>query len=239
MANMDFKKQDAAAAGGFSADSYRRQPEVQPTRTLTPLQQKLAGLEQALPAALQQRAAALVLCAAVLLAGVFGIGGAKLHSRYSKVENAFATGTAEDTRWGGNYSVMGQLSDRGNAAANVVASAGNTLGRDNDYVTAAQAALDAFNAALDGGAGAAELYDRNAALGSAIDVLYAELQSRSDTPLEMGTVQTQYSAFNSAGMVLTTLTYNDEAAAYNEAAAGFPANVIGALWHCGEVELFA
>ena len=54
MANMDFKKQDAAAAGGFSADSYRRQPEVQPTRTLTPLQQKLAGLEQALPAALQQ-----------------------------------------------------------------------------------------------------------------------------------------------------------------------------------------
>ena len=30
-----------------------------------------------------------------------------------------------------------------------------------------------------------------------------------------------------------------EAPAYNEAAAGFPANVIGALWHCGEVELFA
>lgn len=54
---------------------------------LTPLQQKLAGLEAKLPAALSTRAAALALSVVVMLAAFLGFGSAKLRSRYNEVRN--------------------------------------------------------------------------------------------------------------------------------------------------------
>ena len=79
MANADFShKTQAQAPGGFSAGSYREAPKADPAQKWTPAQQKLAGLEQALPAALQSQAAAIALCVVILLAAFFGFGGAKL-----------------------------------------------------------------------------------------------------------------------------------------------------------------
>ena len=240
MANADFEKQNSAAASGFSAASYQKAQSA-PARSLTPLQQKLAGLEKALPSALKTRAAALTIALLVGCAGFFGVGGAKLAARYRTVENAFVTGTSADTKNGkfGDYTVQAQLSARGNAAANVITSGLHMLGESDSYVTAAQAALDAFNAAMDGGAGPAALYDADAALGQAVDSLYSAMQEKSATPLDLGTAQTEYSAFNSAGTVLSTLRYNDVAQAYNDMASGLPAKLLGALWGCGKAELFA
>lgn len=236
---MQQQRPDPDGPGGFTADSWRAAPQKAQAPRLTGAQQKLARLEKALPRALQSAAAGVLACVLALAIGVFGIGGAKLHSRYTAVQQAFVTGTAEDTQWGGDYSVMAQLSARGNAAANVITSAGNDLGKDNARVQEARQALDDFNAALDGDAGPAALYDANAALGTAVDALYAELQAGSDTPLQMGAVQSQYSAFNSAGVVLGQLTYNEMAQDYNEAASGLPASLAAALWNCKEAELFA
>lgn len=247
MANADFEKQNSAAASGFSAASYQKAQSA-PARSLTPLQQKLAGLEKALPSALKTRAAALTIALLVGCAGFFGVGGAKLAARYRTVKNAFVTGTSADTTGTsadtkngkfGDYTVQAQLSARGNAAANVITSGLHMLGESDSYVTAAQAALDAFNAAMDGGAGPAALYDADAALGQAVDSLYSAMQEKSATPLDLGTAQTEYSAFNSAGTVLSTLRYNDVAQAYNDMASGLPAKLLGALWGCGKAELFA
>lgn len=52
MANADFSRQQNRPTGGFDASSYRAAAPAEEEVRLTPFQQKLAGLEKALPAAL-------------------------------------------------------------------------------------------------------------------------------------------------------------------------------------------
>ena len=56
MANADFSREQNQTPGGFDSGSYReaKRPDTEAVR-LTPLQQKLAGLEKALPAALAKQ----------------------------------------------------------------------------------------------------------------------------------------------------------------------------------------
>ena len=74
MAQAEFERNKQQ--GGFDSTSYRAAEPESGARVLTPLQQKLAGLEKTLPAALRSRVLAFVLAAAVLAAGAVGIGGA-------------------------------------------------------------------------------------------------------------------------------------------------------------------
>ena len=70
MANADFSKQSSTQGPrGFDSGSYReaKRPDTEAVR-LTPLQQKLARLEKALPAALAKQGTALVLSVVVMLA---------------------------------------------------------------------------------------------------------------------------------------------------------------------------
>ena len=62
MANADFSRQQNRPTGGFDASSYRAAAPAEEEVRLTPFQQKLAGLEKALPAALGKQAAAAALC---------------------------------------------------------------------------------------------------------------------------------------------------------------------------------
>lgn len=234
MANAEFSRQEQNKSAGFGAGSYRETNAAPAARTLTPLQQKLAGLEKALPAPLRTQAAAAALCVVLALVSVFGLGGAKLSARYREAANAFTAGVAADN----GYTMWDELNARANNAANVITSAGNAAGVRAEYLTAAQTALDAYEAALAAG-DVSGLYDANEALTAAVDQLYADLQANSATPTSMGAVQTQYSQFNSAGNVLRNLSYNDTARQYNAEAGGFPASLIGALWGVQEVELFA
>ena len=64
MAQAEFERNKQQ--GGFDSTSYRAAEPESGARVLTPLQQKLAGLEKTLPAALRSRVLAFVLAAAVL-----------------------------------------------------------------------------------------------------------------------------------------------------------------------------
>ena len=239
MANADFEKQNTAP-GGFSGESYRKAAPA-PARSLTPFQQKLASLEKALPAPLKVQAAALAVALALGVVGVVGIGGAKLAAQYRTVENSLSTGAAADAESGGGNTVLAQLAARGSTAETVVTAGAQQLGDDDSYVKAAQAALETAQAAYAsaGIKNLGEVYDADAALAAALDALYAQMQAKAANPMKMGAAQTAYSGFNSAGRILSDLSYNALAQSYNEAASGFPANLLGALWGCGKAELYA
>ena len=147
MANADFSQNRNPAPGGFDAGSYREAKTAQTASPrLTPAQQKLAGLEQALPAALQSQAAAIALCVVILLAAFFGFGGAKLKAKASEAAQWYTAGVSAD----GGYSLNDELTTRANTAANIITTGSNTLGADNAEVLAAQDALTVFQNDLDG-----------------------------------------------------------------------------------------
>lgn len=250
MANADFSRQQNRPTGGFDASSYRAAAPAEEEVRLTPFQQKLAGLEKALPAALGKQAVAAALCIVVMLACFFGFGGAKLRAKYDTVKNGFTTGVAADS----GYALNEELTTRLNTAANIITTASNTLGADSAEVQTAQAALDSFSACLgavqsDGRIHAPDslsvytggrmhmLYQSNETLGTAISQLYAKLQAAD--PMKMGAVQGQYSQFNGAQTIISNLHYNDAVQDYQKDVGGFPASVLGKLFGIQEVELFA
>ena len=238
MANADFS-QKQQNPGGFDAGSYREQKKPEETVRLTPAQQKLAALEAKLPGALRTQAAALALSVVVMLAAFFGFGGAKLRTKYNEARQWFTVGVAADN----GYNLNEELNTRANTAANVITTGSNTLGTDNAEVQAAQAALTAFNDALEGAnAGSTRmhaLYQDNETLGAAIDQLYAKLQEQAADPMKMGAVQGQYGQFNSANTIIGSLKYNEAVYDYQKETGGFPANVLGGLAGVKEVEPFA
>ena len=252
MANADFSQKQNSTPGGFDASSYREKARPEETVRLTPLQQKLAGLEAKLPATLSTRAAALALSVAVMLAAFLGFGSAKLRSRYNEARKWYTVGVAADN----GYNLSEELTTRMNTAANIITTAGNTLGADSAEVQAAQTALNDFSACLEavqnGGKAQAltslpyyqgstmhALYQANEVLGSRIDQLYAKLQEQAADPMKMGAVQGQYGQFNSAATIIGTLQYNTAVYEYQKDVGGFPASVLGALSGVTEVEPFA
>ncbi len=242
MANADFSQNQNtqnAAPGGFDAGSYRAKAAPEQAVHRTPLQQKLADLEQALPAALRTQGVALVLSVVVMLAAFLGFGGAKLKGKANAAARWYTTGVSAD----GGYNLSEELTTRQNAAANIITTASNTLGADNAEVLAAQDALTVFSNDLDGlNAGKTRMhavYEDDAALGAAIDQLYAKLQEQSADPMKMGAVQGQYGQFNSAGTVIGNLSYNEAVASYQNETSGFPASLLKGLFGIKEVEPFA
>ena len=239
MANADFSQKQTDTPGGFDAGSYREKARPEQTVQLTPLQQKLAGLEAKLPAALANRAAALALSVVLMLAAFVGFGGAKVRSRYNEARQWFTVGVAADN----GYNLSEELTTRMNTAANVITTARKTLGTDSAEVLAAQDALNGFQNDLDGvNAGKTRLhalYEDNEALGRAIDQLYAKLQEQAADPMKMGAVQGQYGQFNSAGTIIGTLQYNTAVYDYQNEVDGFPASVLAGLFGVKEVEPFA
>ena len=252
MANADFNPKQTGTPGGFDAGSYREKASPEQAVQLTPLQQKLAGLEAKLPAALTRQAVALALSIVVMLGCFVGFGGAKVRAKYAAAKGWFSTGVAADS----GYTLNEELTTRLNTAANIITTASNTLGADSAEVQTAQAALDSFSACLgavqsDGKTHALDslsvytggrmhmLYQSNEALGTAIGQLYAKLQEQAADPMKMGAVQGQYSQFNSDQTILSNLHYNDAVQSYQSDVGGFPANLLGKLFGVQEVELFA
>ncbi len=237
MANADFSKQDTAP-GGFNRDSYRKE-EKNRAAALTPAQQKLAKAEKALPAGLRNQAVAAVLVAVVIAVSVFGVNGAKLSSSYKKAKNAFANGVAADVQSGDQYTMLAQLKTRAGAANNVIVAASGFTGVNQDIIAQAKAALDQLNAALQEGMGPEALYDADTALDAAISLLHADVQAHAPEALQTGAEQSAFSQFASAGTTMNHLSYNDVAQEFNNKVGKVPANLIGGLWGCRKVELFA
>ena len=112
MANADFSQNQNPNPGGFDAGSYREAAPETETARLTPAQQKLAGLEAALPAALRTQAAALALSVVVMLAAFFGFGGAKLKAKANEAAKWYTVGVSAD----GGYTLSEELTTRANTA---------------------------------------------------------------------------------------------------------------------------
>lgn len=238
MANADFNQKQNSAVGGFDSASYREtaKPEEEAVR-LTPAQQKLADLEAKLPKALANRATALALCAVIMLGGFVGFGTGKLRAKYNEAKSWYTVGLEAD----GGYTLRDELTTCENTAANILTTARNTLGADNDEVKAAEEALEDFSQALEeyGVSEMNAIYLANGRLDKAIDQLYAKLQEQAEDPMKMGAVQGQYGQFNSAQTIIGNLAYNEAVAEYNSATGGFPANVLKGLAGIKEVEQFA
>lgn len=253
MANADFSREQNQTPGGFDSGSYReaKRPDTEAVR-LTPLQQKLTGLEKALPAALAKQGTALVLSVVVMLAAFVGFGGAKVRGKYNEARQWFTTGVSADN----GYALSEELTTRANTAANIITTGANTLGADSAEVQAAQAALDDFSACLEAvqngskkqsltslpyyqGSAMHALYQANEVLGTVIDQLYAKMQEQAADPMKMGAVQGQYGQFNSADTVIGNLQYNDAVYEYQNDVGGFPASMLGRLFGVQEVEPFA
>ena len=116
MANADFSREQNQTPGGFDSGSYREAKRAdEDALHLTPAQQKLAVLENRLPAALRNRGAALALSIVVMLAAFFGLGGAKLKAKYNSASQWFSYGVAADN----GYTLNEELLTRLNTAANV------------------------------------------------------------------------------------------------------------------------
>ena len=238
MENADFSRQDSSV-GGFSTDSYRTAAPQETAPQQTPLQQKLSAVESRLPGALRQQAAAILLCLVIMAGSFVGFGGAKLRNCSQEARQWYTAGTAADN----GYNLNDELTLRANTAANVITTGSSTLGADSTEVLTAQSALDAFTAALDAAeSGASQMHalaEANAALGTAIDQLYAKLQEQAADPMKMGAVQGQYGQFNSAQTIIRNLNYNQAVAAYQKETGGFPASLLKALFGIQEVEPFA
>lgn len=253
MANADFSREQNQTPGGFDSGSYReaKRPDNETVR-LTPLQQKLAGLEKALPTAMAKQGTALVLSVVVMLAAFVGFGGAKVRGKYNEARQWFTTGVSADN----GYALSEELTTRANTAANIITTGANTLGADSAEVQAAQAALDDFSACLEAvqngskkqsltslpyyqGSAMHALYQANEALGTVIDQLYAKMQEQAADPMKMGAVQGQYGQFNSAGTIIGNLQYNDAVYEYQNDVGGFPASMLGRLFGVQEVDPFA
>ena len=250
MANADFSREQNQTPGGFDSGSYReaKRPDTEAVR-LTPLQQKLAGLEKALPTAMAKQGTALVLSVVVMLAAFVGFGGAKVRGKYNEARQWFTTGVSADN----GYALSEELTTRANTAANIITTGANTLGADSAEVQAAQAALDDFSACLEAvqngskkqsltslpyykGSAMHALCQANEALGTVIDQLYAKMQEQAADPMKMGAVQGQYGQFNSAGTIIGNLQYNDAVYEYQNDVGGFPASMLGRLFGVQEVE---
>lgn len=238
MANADFSKQDRTAPGGFSAGSYRAE-QAKAQRPLTPMQQKLSKAENALPAALKNQGVAAAVLVAVMCLSVFGMGGARLRKQYTSVRDSFTNGVAEDVKSGNQYTMAAMLSNRVGAAKNVILAAQGFNGISQDVVAQTQTALTAMENALAEKADPATLYDADAALEAAVNLLHADVQNHAPEELKTGAEQTAFSQFASAGTTMRHLAYNETVQNFNRRITGFPANVIGALWGCGKVQPFA
>lgn len=191
----------------------------------------LAKLEEKLPGILKQRAVAGALCAVMVLASVFGLGGARLTAYRAEVSMQYVM--AAD-RYG--TSIVDEL-DAGTAAAVTITDlCAQRLGEQDAGVQAAREAV-AMRRQRPAGTGPAYDYQANLALQSAVSYLYNSVRHEMDGT-EGQLLQGVWSDFTASQDRIGRSGYNAAVDEYNRAAGSFPANLIGALWGAGELERF-
>ena len=207
------------------------QLEQQETFRIEGPQLELLGqAESKLPAPARKRpvAAAAIVLAAVL--AVFGIGGAKLSGAYRSTQAIYASANEH------GQGMENDLALRADAAANLIRLCAQKLGEQDATVQAAQQALDDWNAT--DSAHPADQFAANTALGGAVTAMVQQTQ---DTAGSSDAIDGQYTEFLSRQDIILRAAaneYNPAAQSFNDTVSGFPANLIGALWDVGEVELF-
>lgn len=186
---------------------------------------KLAEVEKRLPAVCKKAGVPQIALVAMLVVGLFGIGGAKL-SAYS--HNTMASFSS------GQYSITADMNQRISAAANVVTVAKKIANVDQTLIQAAQQAIDAAEDL----SSPAQAYRNNQAMETAVEALYNAALDKADAQ-QKEMLSEQHSEFMSRGTILRNSAYNEQAQDFNKDRNAFPANLIGAVWGVQEAEYFA
>lgn len=190
----------------------------------------LGEVETRLPAPMKKRPTAVLALVLAAVVAIFGVGGAKLKGERGRVQALYTATNAH------GQGMANDLALRADAAANLIRLCGQVLGEDDPAVQAAQQALDAWNATDSGSP--ADQFAANTALGGAVTAIYQQTDAAHGLT---EAIEGQYTEFLSRqDIILRTAAneYNPAAREYNSTVSGFPANLIGALWGAGEVELF-
>ncbi|WP_418667987.1 LemA family protein [Allofournierella sp.] len=181
-------------------------------------------LEQKLPAALRRKAVAPALAAVMALAGVFGIGGAKLAGYAQRTAASFDSGM---------YSIAADLDARLNAAANLATVAGKVEGVDG----AALAAVDGAIAAVQAAGSPAAKAGADRTLSEAVNALYDAANATANEN-QADLMAGELAEFNSRGNTIHNNDYNSNARRFNQDLGGQPARLIGALWGIEPAEYY-
>lgn len=210
--------------------SISRAAELPGEQPLTGPQRALARFEESLPAALKKRAVAAAFLVVMLLAAVFGLGGAKLTAWQRETESLYLNGDGSSYDTG----IVDELSAAVSAAQSITDLCAAQLGEEDAGVAAARAAIEQCRSVTGGPASACEA---NEALQSAVSYLYNAVRHGMDGTAGQA-LQGQWSDFTAHQDIMARSGYNWAAEEYNRVLGGFPANLIGALWGAEELERF-
>ncbi len=192
----------------------------------------LGRAEDRLPAPARRRSAGALALAVLALVSVFGIGGAKLKARQASVTALYTTATNE---YGDG--IQTDLDAQADAAASLIRLAGRLLGESDPTVTAAAAALDAWNALP---AEPAAQYAGNADLYAAVGDMYTAARTGADenTRDQLDALYAEFTSRQALVERAAANTYNPAAQQFNQELDELPASLIGALWGVEPAQLF-
>ena len=168
----------------------------------------------------------------VLIIGGFWLGGYKsLAGLYDDVEKVFFTG--ED---GDGICIENDLSERAEAAVNMVTVARKYVGESNEVRMLSDAA-----AALTAAGKSSDIADRLSAdneLETAMSALYRSLENAGLSEKDETYRQRLYADCNSRGDTISHDPYNSYAQSFNRALSRFPANLIAAVTPIEQAVIF-
>lgn len=168
--------------------------------------------------------ARIVLAVAIVIALVFGGGGALMDQRQAVSEQFSAS----------SESISAELNEMRSNAVVLASIAGKYKTADKSFIDALNAAV----AALDGAEDPAAKHQASLTLDSAVEALYSHL-----TGLQLGEMDAQdaryaYKNFTSAQLRITHDGYNEAAAQFNRELSKFPAGLLGKLRGVRALSLF-
>lgn len=179
------------------------------------------------PTGLKKRGTALAIALLMILAAVFGIGGAKLRIKGSGVTAAFTKGKGE---------IDSHFSQRLDIGYNLLTLA------DTMPELAEQAGVSSLADALDAAKkaeGPAGRYAADQALTAAVEEFETTFQSAGLPAEKENLMYGQLADLNSSGQILRgeVAKYNQKAEQFNRLLDSFPASLLARLWGVKEAEL--
>lgn len=178
---------------------------------------------------LQDRRTAAAVMVLMIVLGVL-LGAWRSGSRlYARVEDLFYNGEK-----GNGVGMASDLSQRVDAAVNMILVAKRSIDPADSAVTGLEEAVTAVNAA----SGLQEKYRADRAMASAMTVLYERLGEAALSDKDAGYRASLYADFTSAAMTMSHDPYNAQAVEYNREITSFPGRLFFALFGYEEAPIF-
>ena len=174
----------------------------------------------------RKRRIAWILTVSIIILSVFILGGWKLESKRTSVQNYFFDGK-------NGFSIANDINVRRECGYNLL-TIGERVKADPKKITALKDAISVSHDAMT----VREYFEANTALTNAFDSLYSHLLNSDISQEDKRLSAKQSDEFESREKTIQKDLYNEKALAFNETIAKFPANLIAILSGINRVELF-